>query len=422
MKKIILYIAFLLPFGLAAQTLSIEDLWNKLVQTNTARQNQLDIRIADQELAIERLNRYPVVYGDANLQRNLIIPTTPVPAIAFNPSAQDGAILPLKFATKWNAKAGLQAEWKFFDPNRKTAVAEKNILRDKALIQGLQSTQNLKKEATLAYTSIILASLQHQAAVEDSILYAHIVKTLKVRYDAGRESLAQYITGQEEYERKKIQLYETWSVLREADYELQKYIELDDIKQLTSGIETIKKALSTYQNINYETQLNSLDIRLNDNDHYAIKRQLLPSLTFNAYYGGQYFNNELHPFQGDNWFGNSYANIALRIPLSAYLVQAPSLSKISSQKELNQLKMEESTKLDDIKQRQQTQKILAAEQKVKALERILLLSQENIAIQKIEYEAGRILLTDLNRSLSSHSSNQKELWQAEYDLIARYLD
>lgn len=421
MKKIIIYILAIIPLLLNAQTLSIEQLWEKLTVTNHAQQQQLAVRVANQSLIIEQLNRYPVVYADANLQRNLIIPTTPVPAIAFDPLAQEGAITPLKFATKWNAKGGLQAEWKFFDPNRKPSLDEKQILLKKAQIQQKENAQNLKKEATLAYTSIVLATLQYQSAIQDTVLYKEILQIVQSRFQAGRETMEQYNSAEQEYERKKIQLYETYSVLCESNLELQKYIDLNDIIQLTSAIEDIKNALQGYENINYEIQLNTINIQLNENDFTALKKQLLPSMTFNAYYGAQYFSSDFRLFEQNKWFGNSYANIALRIPLSAYIVQNPTLEKLRYQREQNQLELDETNRLDIIKRNQQKAKISAAEQKVKSIKKIVLLSKENLDKQKISYENGRILVSEYNRSLSNHSSNLQELWQAEYDLINIYL-
>jgi len=422
MKKIIIYLLATLPLSINAQTLSIQELWDKLNETNIARQNQLEVEISSQELAIEHLNKFPIVYGDINLQRNLITPTTPVPAIAFDPSAQEGAILPLKFATNWNAKAGIQAEWKFFDPSRKTTLQEKNIRLEKAQIEQKRSAQNIKRDATLAYTSIVLASLQHQAAVEDSILYEQILRTTKIRYEAGRETTEQLLNAQQEYERKKIQLYETWSILCESDLELQKYIETNTIEKLTTGIDDIKEAIKEYENINYDAQVNTLDLKLNENERQSFKRQLLPSLTFNAYYGAQFFNNKLHLSNSNNWFGNSYANVALRIPISTYLIQNPTLNKINSQQMLNQIKLDDANKLDEIQRNQRKQKILAAEQKVKSYQRIVDLSKENLEQKKIEFESGRILLSDYNLILNKYSSNQKELWQAQYDLITIFVN
>lgn len=422
MKKFILYIAFLIPVTCHAQSLSIEEFWGKLAQTNPIRQSELEIRVASKNLEIEKLNRLPLIYADVNLQRNIITPTTPVPAIAFNPSAQDGAIIPLKFATNWNSKAGVQVEWKFFDPNRKTNLEQKQILVGKSEYQKKLKDQDIKKQATLAYTSIILASLQYKAAVEDSILYHQIVQTVDNRYQAGRESSEQYSSALQEFERKKIQIYDTWAVLKEADYEIQKYVELNDIKSLSSSIDDIKNAVKDFKNINYDVNLNELDTRLNEVDKKAIKRQLLPSFTFNAYYGTQYFDNSLKLFSGDNWFGNSYANIAMRLPISSHFVQTTTLSKISSEKEVNQIKSNETNKLNEIQRLKQIQKVNAAKLKVTTLQKIVKLSEENLNKQKLEFQAGKILLSDMNKSISKHISNRKELWQAEYDLISTYLE
>src|SRR5690606_7761934 len=78
-----------------------------------------------------------MVYGDANLQRNLIIPTTPVPTIAFDLDAAEGVIIPLKFTTKWSAKVGLQAEWRIFDPKQRLDEKERELHNKNQLWKGI---------------------------------------------------------------------------------------------------------------------------------------------------------------------------------------------------------------------------------------------------------------------------------------------
>lgn len=422
MRYVLLLLGFLCTTIVSAQTLTIEELWNQLNTTNIAKQDQLQIQIAQQDLTLERLNRYPTVYGEANLQHNLITPTTPVPAIAFDPNALEGSIRPLRFATKWNSRAGIQAEWNIFDPTRKTAVQEKVLLLEKAKIQQAQSEQTIKKDATLAYTSIVLASLQHQVAVQDSALYQKVLQITQERYEAGRESAEQHLLARQEYERKKMQLYDTWAVLQEANLELQRYVDLTSIQQVTSGTEQIRAALSPYERTNFEAQLTALELQINDNQSQLVKRQKMPTVSLNGYYGGQYFDNSLNLFKTDNWFGNSFINASVRIPISAHFTQLPALTKVAQGRSLYQLQLEESTRTDDIKRQQQQQKRLAAEKKVQALQTIVALAQESFQQHQVAFEEGRLLLSELHKSNSNYLSTQKELWQAEYDLIALLMD
>lgn len=81
---------------------------------------ETDVRIAEDHVALEKIKRYPTVSGDLNLQRNSIIPVTPVPAKAFDPAAPVDEIRPLQFATKWSGNTGLNASYDLFNPNLKS--------------------------------------------------------------------------------------------------------------------------------------------------------------------------------------------------------------------------------------------------------------------------------------------------------------
>jgi outer membrane protein TolC len=240
MKKIVIIILVIFPIFVQAQALSIEQLWNNVDQSLTHQQDLLRKEIKEQELKEIKSNRIPVFYIDANLQRNLIIPTTPVPAIAFDPNALDGAIIPLKFATKWSSKAGIQMEWSLFDPKRQLNEKQQSLEIQKAEIIRDQHKQDWKHDATLAYASVVLATQQYEMALKDSASYADILQISKARYEAGRLPSNQYLSAQQEYERKRITLYEAWSVLIDADLELRKYTNLENTQTLSSNIEAIK--------------------------------------------------------------------------------------------------------------------------------------------------------------------------------------
>ncbi|UZJ62997.1 TolC family protein [Sphingobacterium sp. KU25419] len=314
MKKILIIILAIFPIFVQAQTLSIEQLWNNVDQSLTHQQDLLRKEIKEQELKEIKSSRIPVFYMDANLQRNLIIPTTPVPAIAFDPNALDGAIIPLKFATKWSSKAGIQMEWSLFDPKRQLNEKQQSLEIQKAEIISDQHKQDWKHDATLAYASVVLATQQYEMALKDSASYEDILEISKTRYEAGRLPSNQYLSAQQEYERKRITLYEAWSVLIDADLELRKYTNLENTQTLSSNIGAIKGFVEHLKKENFAIKSIALDQQINLLQRRSIKKQLLPTLTANAYLGKQYFSNEFRLDKNNAWYGNSYVNIALRIP------------------------------------------------------------------------------------------------------------
>ena len=379
MKKPIFLILLLIGLTLSgnAQSLGIRDLWNYIGQASNLKVKKLNKVVQAAQLNVRRSERFPVIYGDANLQRNLIIPTTPVPAIAFDPNAEEGAILPLKFSTKWNSKAGLQLEWNLFDPNKKSQQQEDQIALEKAKLEESLAEQDWKINSTLAYASIVLATEQYQFALKDSALFEEINSINKERFLAGRGSSEEYSLSQQEVQRKKILMHESWSILKEANLELGRYYPLDSIRVLSNNMEEILMELGAFEKKIYEQQLVELDQQLSITQLKGIKRQVLPSISFNAYYGAQYFSNSINIIDKSNWYGYSYANLGLRIPISAYFSNRSAIMKAELSEKVYVQQLEDLQLNDEIDKKQKQEKIIFSKQKIESLNKIKDLALQN---------------------------------------------
>lgn len=417
MRKILFYISCLIPLFGYTQSLSIEQLWADMTKGNAYQQKQIERSIKKEDLQELRSNRIPVFYLDGNLQRNLIIPTTPVPAIAFDPTAAEGAIIPLKFATKWTSKVGVQMEWDLFDPKRGIQEEQKRLDIDRASIDLDKQAQEWKIDATLAYAAVVLATEQYALAVEDSISYQKILSLVKKRYDEGRVGGTEYVQAQQELERRRINLYEAWSVLVDSDLELRRFVNLDSTKVLSSNMNDITSFVDALSVDNYELKTLQLDQQMNELQQRELKKGLLPTLKVNAYLGEQFYSNEFRLDRGADWFGNSFINLALRIPLSTYLTVQPSLRKSALKQQLTQLQLLEEQQDDEIRNRQKAIKIEAALKKLASYQTIEKLSIENKMIKEKEFDAGRLLLTELLQSHTAVQQAKRERWQASYDLL-----
>lgn len=424
MKKSIFTILLIIGYSISgnAQSLSLMDLWNYADQGRSLKEKKLNKEVQEEQLNVRRSERFPVIYGDANLQRNLIIPTTPVPAIAFDPNAEEGAILPLKFSTKWNSKAGLQLEWDLFNPNRKTQQQEDQIALEKAKVEESLAEQDWRTNATLAYASIVLATAQYQFALKDSALFEEINAINKERFLAGRGSSEEYSLSQQEVQRKRILMHESWSILQEANLELGRYYSLDSITVLSNNMEEIIMELEGYEKKGYNQKLIELDQQLSIIQLNGIKRQALPSLSFNAYYGAQYFSNSLNLVDKSNWYGYSYANLGLRIPISAYFSNSSAIRKAQLSEKVFLQQLEDLQLNDGIDQKQKRGKIIFSKQKIEALEKIKDLAFQNKEEKLAAYQSGRILLIDFNKASSDYLKSCQDIWQAKYDLLKIILE
>lgn len=418
MKYIICYILLILPWLGYSQFLRVEELAQYRDKSLRMQEKQTELAIKKAEKQQLNSNRIPLIFGDANLQRNLIIPTTPVPAIAFDPQADEGAILPLKFATRWNSKAGVQLSWDLFNPTQQADQASKDIELEKANLQIQKEEQDWLKEAIKAYAASVLASEQLRLAIADSSNYQQILEISKQRAEAGREKQADYISAQQEMTRKLIQWQEAWAVLQEADIQFRGLLAQEDLQFLSSNIADIQSYVECLQEQDYTVQLLELDRNSAVLDLKNLRKQLLPTLTFNAYFGAQFFSNSFNIIESDRWYGNSFANIGLKLPISAYISNRPAYQKSNLQEKLSRIKIQQQQ--NDWQQQQviKEKKVFAAKQKIVRLQHILDLAQQLLDQQKAAYTEGRLLLSEYNKANGELIKAKQDLWQAQFDLIS----
>ena len=70
----------------------------------------------EQELSRVRQSKIPNIYLSGDVRHNLIIPSTPIPAIMMNPEADPGQILYMKFNTRWTSGTGINLSYDIFNP------------------------------------------------------------------------------------------------------------------------------------------------------------------------------------------------------------------------------------------------------------------------------------------------------------------
>src|SRR5690606_8300420 len=126
--------------------------------------NALEVGIAKETQKQAELKRIPQIYGDFNLQQNLIIPSTPVPAKAFNPNAGDDELMLLRFTTKWTSNVGVNASYDLFNPALKGEVKEAAIEREIKETDYLLAKNQLLFDVGDAYYACLVALEQVRLA------------------------------------------------------------------------------------------------------------------------------------------------------------------------------------------------------------------------------------------------------------------
>lgn len=159
---------------------------------SSIKQNALQTEIAKRQVEVEKWNRIPELFANFDLRRNLIVPTTPVPAIAFNPNASPGEIMPLRFATDWSASSGVNLNYNFFDPTSngkvKEALQKEKIQQKDEAMNRLRHRYQIEED----YAACLIAQKQLELAIQDTVQHAQIVAIANTKVKEGRMSQIEY--------------------------------------------------------------------------------------------------------------------------------------------------------------------------------------------------------------------------------------
>ena len=415
MRKVLIPILILSSFRVAAQQISFQQLLAS-AQSQDVIQAQKTLTVQQIQTKVQQSKRLPLIYGDANIQRNLIVPVTPVPAIAFDPNAQPGAIIPLRFATDWSSKAGLQLALDVFNPVNHAQIKESKINEQKASVTSKYTEQTFRNQLIDLYAQAVLAQSQLAVATENLTTYSNTYKILEERFRAGRLSEIEHNNALKKmYELEQL-AQEAHTVLMNKCIALLPYMDVDFSATFSTNLnELLNYSANDYQTENSE--LVALDLTLNDAKLKNLNLQALPKLTINGYYGAQFFDNDLKLFNNNYWYGSSYVNLTLRLPITETYERGLQKKRLGIEKEILVSQLEAATQDEMVQQKQKQINVAKYQQKIQQLQKILVLMESNVTITNSKLLEGTILVNELNTAIDAAVEQQQKLWQAQYDYL-----
>ncbi|WP_334641767.1 TolC family protein [Pedobacter sp. CAN_A7] len=396
-----------------------------LHQNPRLRAGDLNTQIARENIAQVKWKRIPQVYADFNLQRNLIIPVTPVPANAFNPSAPEGELLPLRFSTKWTANTGLNAQVDLFNPQKKQELQEAKLQAEQSVTEQQQLENDIDFEVSKAYAAALIAEEQLRLAIADTVAKFKMVTMTQEQFDAGRLLLAELNLAKADRnttlshfdEATKINADATAQLLYHLGYDPEAEVKLeftDDIESLFSSFQGVAMADSSQRlslkRLDQEEQMINVQLK-------GTKNGFLPVLAVQGYYGSNYFDNNFELFKSRNWNGNSFVNVGLRIPLTEGLERVKKISQLKLQQQVNRLEYQDQQHKNKLDGLAASREVALAEKKYTRAKDNFILAQENYQNVQAQYNNGRLLIGDFYKQSYAYEQEKNSYLNASYDFI-----
>ena len=435
-KRHTLYVLFLLCFlssGLRLNAQTTEPILNlnlsKARQLSNASNTDLMLKDIDALIANETVKQtkkgaIPEVFLDFNLQRNLIIPSTPVPAKAFNPNAPEGELLLLKFSTNWSGSAGVNFNYDLFDPEQKSKVKQAQIKAKIAATDKKITETDANLEISKIYVEALIAQEQVNLSKADLKTKSTTYKMLSEQFAAGRLTLLELNTGKAALNTADSKNKEAQNIADKTNAELVVQLGYNPLFPPSIYFEDTIEILFSNYNSPLQKNNSSFDLlKLEDQkllleeEKRAAKLKYYPNLNLGAYYGNNYFDNKFDPFKGSNWYGNSFIKVGLQIPLTDWFQYKNDKAIIDYQIAANDLNYKNQKNQSALNYVKTLKDVEFYKDQYENLKANFLLEQENFTLKQQQYKNGRILIEEISKADYAVQLAKNEYLNAAYNYL-----
>ncbi len=403
-----------------------------VVHSPTLNVERIKLKEASIEVDEKRLHHVPDIFLSGDLRRNLIISATPVPAHAFDPTAQEGELIYLKFNTKWNSSTGLNLNYDLFNPEKINSVAEQQHQLNIQEYDTQISEEELKERVAIAYAECVIAEEQMQMLKSDTAYYSEFLNNANQLFYKERISLSERNDAHSSYNESIMNFLEAEKIVKERRVQLLYLLGIDvtkdnieslllheDISALTEKMEentSVAYTISSLEELRQQEVVDLAGMRIK-----SASLKYAPTISLQGYYGTNFYDNELSLFNNNLWRGNSYIGLSLRVPITQSLSTSKEVSRLRLHKQI------EAENLRDIrnsvnKDRLNNLSLLQVRKESYRLSREnWQMSMQNSEAIQMQYEKGYIQQADLlNEKLKIQQFRQKYL-QSAYDLFNSFV-
>jgi outer membrane protein len=390
-------------FSFAQSPLSLEQAMELAVQRNYGLKNQaITVSIADKALEKLRAGRQPVISGNGDLRYNPILQTVIIPGEAFGQPG--GAPEKVRFGTRFNLLAGIDASWKAVDPVYRTAESA-SLIESKIESQRLnQNKLDVELEAAEAFYDVAFQLAQVKLADARRSRANDLEKIIRTGIESGsalpvdgqksaldaQHAEAQYQQAQNQLLRARLKLGYLVGLSGE-----QLVLPADFLISDTSSSLLAKAYPESIENC---PELSEAQLRLEWRQLQVVleDKRNLPGLEFYANMSAQHLSDALSVW--NRWFPFAFVGVRTSIPLYDGQLKA-------RQKEMSLLQEQIArNQVSDVKESLAFELEAAMLDREHALismrdaGRSLALTADVLKLEQIRMEEGVLLLADLREA------------------------
>lgn len=401
-------------------------------QTNSVHSKNATLDIAIQQARIKEIRSFglPQVNGDVSFQHFITIPTTVIPAAAFNPMAPADEILAVQFGTNYNVSASVTATQMLFDGSYFVGLKAARELMDMQTLLQEKTAHDIRVETMRAYYTAVVADeniktiettltnleklkAETEAINKEGLIEKQDVDQFTLTVDNMRNNL-QRAKNMREMAYQMLKLQMGMDVNAEITLAQDAATLLNDSSAHTTGAVDVAK---TYDHLLLDKQLELNELNLRNK-----RMKSLPSagLFFTHQYSAMRFQFDI--FENKPWYPMTVWGVKITIPIfgSGRLAASAQQSRIESEKLINTMKMaDEGIKLQLASA---NLNISFAQQNLETQQKSMDLASDIEKKTLVKYKEGVVGSLELNQAQMQYLSAQGNYIQALLTLFTARLD
>lgn len=393
------------------------------------KRGQINLLDADAQIIQRRAVGLPKINATFNLNRNLSLPVSLVPAQFVDPNAMEGEFAELQFGTKNNLSAGMEVNMLLFDASYFTALRAAKRFKDFTKKENDQIHVDVANDVISAYLPNLL--------VRESIAILDL--NMANLEQLHRETSALYKQGfAEKLDVDRLELSIS-NLNTEKSNLLKQKSQLENIMRLRMGmprgalfelVDDIDGLLQRYQDMIYkrgpnahtkrsEYLLSEVGIQLSELNVEAQKNAFLPTV--------RAFGNISQQGQGDRigsaiWNPQALIGLTVNVPIFSGFATKANVKRAQYELEIQRIQQRQLINAIDLEIKNAEQSATVAKSVMAERQQNRDLAQRIYDTTKIKYKEGVGSSLEINQAEQSLYLAQSNLLNARYELLVALIE
>ncbi len=313
--------------GIKAQqvpVLTLEESIQYALENNVGIKNALlDIRASKATVGETTAQGFPQISGNVDVNKNLIIPSQPFPAIFFNPEASEGEFIAVQFSPEYTANMTVTVNQMIFNGSYFVGLQAAKTYMQLAEYDKIKTENDVIENVKKAYFSVLVSREREELVQANLSRMDTLLKETQVMYETGFSEKIDVSRIQVQYNNLKTELDRARSATKISTELLKLQMGMPLDQSLTLG-ETISDLEGAFDELSFlpekgmrRVELDQLQTNLDlvQLDLKNTKSQYLPRLDANLNYTRIGFGSSLNHIFNSQWYPGSVLGISLQIPI-----------------------------------------------------------------------------------------------------------